>query len=79
MNLDGVALINLIMCIGFSVDYSAHICYHYMSVEDKSPDAKIAASLFALGLPIIQGAISTILGVIGLALPPATSSSLSLR
>ena len=46
-----------------SVDYSAHICYHYMSVEEKSPDQKIAASLFALGLPIIQGAMSTVLGV----------------
>eukprot|EP00493_Phyllostaurus_siculus_P002796 UN02809 len=42
-----------------------------MSVEDKSPDAKISASLFALGLPIIQGAISTILGVIGLAFAPS--------
>merc|ERR1712223_1775697 len=71
VNLDGVALINLIMCIGFSVDYSAHICYHYMSVEDRSPDKKISASLFALGLPIIQGAISTILGVVGLAFAPS--------
>ena len=71
VNLDGVALINLIMCIGFSVDYSAHICYHYMSVEDRSPDKKISASLYALGLPIIQGAISTILGVIGLAFAPS--------
>ena len=71
VNLDGVALINLIMCIGFSVDYSAHICYHYMSVEDKSPDQKISASLFALGLPIIQGAMSTVLGVIGLAFAPS--------
>ena len=71
VNLDGVALINLIMCIGFSVDYSAHICYHYMSVEDREPEKKIASSLFALGLPIIQGAISTVLGVVGLAFAPS--------
>ena len=31
VRLDGVALINLIMCIGFSVDFSAHICYHYLT------------------------------------------------
>jgi hypothetical protein len=67
VNLDGIALINLIMCIGFSVDFSAHICYHYMSEEGKAPEERIAASLYALGLPIIQGAVSTILGVVGLA------------
>merc|ERR1719471_694902 len=50
VNLDGVALINLIMCIGFSVDYSAHICYHYMSVEDREPEKKISSSLFGLVL-----------------------------
>ena len=55
VNLDGIALINLIMCIGFSVDFSAHICYHYMSEEGKSPEERISASLYALGLPIIQG------------------------
>ena len=75
INLDGVALINLIMCIGFSVDFSAHICYHYMSAEAEDiggtpilhSSTRIRASLYALGLPIIQGATSTILGVFGLA------------
>lgn len=71
VNLDGIALINLIMCIGFSVDFSAHICYHYMSEEGKSPEERISASLYALGLPIIQGAVSTILGVFGLAFAPS--------
>jgi len=69
INLDGVALINLIMCIGFSVDFSAHICYHYMTAEaeEGGSSTRIRASLYALGLPIIQGAASTILGVFGLA------------
>merc|ERR1712038_255048 len=76
INLDEVALINLIMCIGFSVDFSAHICYHYMTCSDSDSGVKgqsmsgndrIRASLYALGLPIAQGALSTILGVFGLA------------
>ena len=71
VNLDGVALINLIMCIGFSVDFSAHICYHYMSEDDKTPEERISASLYALGMPIVQGACSTILGVVGLAFAPS--------
>ncbi len=59
------------MCIGFSVDFSAHICYHYLAEEGHRPSERIRASLYALGLPIIQGAVSTILGVIGLAFAPS--------
>ena len=73
-----VALINLIMCIGFSVDFSAHICYHYLTAgsEDdigplSGPADRIKASLYALGIPILQGATSTILGVCGLAFAPS--------
>ena len=78
VRLDGVALINLIMCIGFSVDFSAHICYHYLTAgsEDQlalnhSSKNRIKASLYALGIPIVQGATSTILGVCGLAFAPS--------
>eukprot|EP00096_Caligus_rogercresseyi_P015993 TRINITY_DN8504_c0_g1_i1.p1 TRINITY_DN8504_c0_g1~~TRINITY_DN8504_c0_g1_i1.p1 ORF type:complete len:352 (-),score=94.27 TRINITY_DN8504_c0_g1_i1:168-1223(-) len=72
VRLDGVALINLIMCIGFSVDFSAHICYHYITdTESSSPDERIRSSLYGLGLPIVQGATSTILGVLGLAFAPS--------
>ena len=40
INLDGVALINLIMCIGFSVDFSAHICYHYITCNESDLPGK---------------------------------------
>ncbi|CAH1990145.1 unnamed protein product [Acanthoscelides obtectus] len=68
INLDSISMINLIMCIGFSVDYTAHICYAYMSSKAKTPDEKVKESLYALGLPIFQGSISTILGMIALLL-----------
>ena len=60
VRLDGVALINLIMCIGFSVDFSAHICYHYLTASTDlditmTPEERIKASLHALGIPILQG------------------------
>ena len=71
ISLDGVALINLIMCIGFSVDFSAHICYHYIACEESEVGNRVRASLYALGLPIVQGAVSTILGVFGLAFAPS--------
>ena len=61
-------MINLIMCIGFSVDYTAHICYAYMSSKGSTPEDRVKESLYALGLPIVQGASSTILAVISLVL-----------
>lgn len=71
VRLDSISMINLIMCIGFSVDFSAHISYHFMSQTNMSMEDRVCDSLYALGLPISQGAISTILGVIGLALAPS--------
>ncbi|KAK9889583.1 hypothetical protein WA026_006958, partial [Henosepilachna vigintioctopunctata] len=68
VNLDSISMINLIMCIGFSVDFTAHICYAYMSSKAKSPDQRVRECLFALGLPILQGSISTILGMMALIL-----------
>ncbi|XP_063921586.1 patched domain-containing protein 3 [Zophobas morio] len=68
VNLDSISMINLIMCIGFSVDFTAHICYAYMSSSAKTPDERVKECLYALGLPIFQGSVSTILGMIALLL-----------
>lgn len=68
INLDSVSMINLIMCIGFSVDFTAHICYAYMASSAKRPKDKMSECLYSLGLPICQGSFSTILGVIALLL-----------
>ncbi|XP_030763532.1 patched domain-containing protein 3 isoform X2 [Sitophilus oryzae] len=68
VNLDSISMINLIMCIGFSVDFTAHICYAYMSSPAKKAKDKMSEALYALGLPIFQGSVSTILGMIALIL-----------
>ncbi|XP_033320041.1 patched domain-containing protein 3 isoform X2 [Bombus bifarius] len=68
VNLDSISMINLIMCIGFSVDFTAHICYAYMSSKQKTAEDRVKESLYSLGLPIVQGATSTILGLIALVL-----------
>ncbi len=63
--LDSISMVNLIMCIGFSVDFSAHISYHFAKTKS------ISQSLYAVGVPIIEGALSTVIGVIGLAITPS--------
>lgn len=68
VNLDSISMINLIMCIGFSVDFTAHICYTYMSSKARTPDERVREALYGLGMPIVQGSVSTILGVVALLL-----------
>ena len=71
VNLDCISMINLIMCIGFSVDFSAHISYAYLSGRGLSADDRLREALHSLGLPILQGGVSTILAVGTLALAPS--------
>ncbi|XP_069787931.1 patched domain-containing protein 3-like [Narcine bancroftii] len=67
VNLDSISMINLVICIGFSVDFSAHISYAFVSHGKESCNDRAIIALHALGYPIIQGALSTILGVVVLA------------
>ncbi|XP_048418232.2 patched domain-containing protein 3-like [Stegostoma tigrinum] len=67
VNLDSISMINLVICIGFSVDFSAHISYAFVSSDSESANERSVDALYSLGYPIIQGALSTILGVIVLA------------
>ncbi|XP_077127944.1 patched domain-containing protein 3-like [Ranitomeya variabilis] len=66
VNLDSISMINLVICIGFSVDFSAHITYAYVSNQKSNVNDKMIDALHSLGYPIVQGAVSTILGVVAL-------------
>ncbi|MBN3288002.1 PTHD3 protein, partial [Polyodon spathula] len=67
VNLDSISMINLVICIGFSVDFSAHISYAFVSNSKRDVNEKAVDALYTLGYPIVQGAVSTILGVVVLA------------
>ncbi|KAL2085325.1 hypothetical protein ACEWY4_018645 [Coilia grayii] len=64
VNLDSISMINLVICIGFSVDFSAHISYAFVSSEKRTANEKAIDAIYNLGYPIIQGAVSTIAGVV---------------
>ncbi|XP_075443767.1 patched domain-containing protein 3-like [Ascaphus truei] len=66
VNLDSISMINLIICIGFSVDFSAHIAYAYVSNKKPNANERVIDALRSLGYPIFQGALSTILGIVAL-------------
>ena len=74
--LDGITLINLIMCIGFSVDFSAHFCYsfiehrHTVGLEQSQV---VERTMLCVYKPVLQGALSTLLGVMGMLYAPSYS------
>ncbi|XP_071340804.1 patched domain-containing protein 3-like [Trachinotus anak] len=63
VSLDSISMIIFTVCIGFTVDFSAHMSYAFVSSKKQSPDDKAVDALSNLGYPILQGALSTILGV----------------
>ncbi|XP_015275368.1 PREDICTED: patched domain-containing protein 3-like [Gekko japonicus] len=70
VNLDSISMINLVICIGFSVDFSAHISYAFVSSEKPTMNDKAVDALYHLGYPVVQGAVSTIVGILVLSIAP---------
>ena len=63
VSLDSISMINLVMCVGFSVDFAAHFSYHYVVSSDPDPRERVRDAMGCLGTPVVQAALSTILGV----------------
>ena len=55
VSLNGVSMINLVMAIGFAVDYSAHIAHAYVMSEKESPNERVIDSLSKLGASVFMG------------------------
>lgn len=63
IQLDSIFMIIFTVCIGFTVDFSAHMSYAFASSKKSCPNDRAVDALASLGYPILQGAFSTILGV----------------
>ncbi|XP_072364514.1 patched domain-containing protein 3-like [Scyliorhinus torazame] len=68
VNLDSISMINLVICIGFSVDFTAHISYAFVSNDKTDANERAIDALYTLGYPILQGALSTIMGIVVLSM-----------
>uniref|UniRef100_A0A8C0WA01 Patched domain-containing protein 3 n=1 Tax=Castor canadensis TaxID=51338 RepID=A0A8C0WA01_CASCN len=71
VNLDSISMINLVICIGFSFDFSAHISYAFVSSSKDTVNKRSVEALYMLGYPVLQSAISTIIGVFALSVAKA--------
>jgi len=75
-DLDPTSLAFVLMTIGFSVYYTARVCYCYQ-VADRSLSSreKMRRTMETVGWPVLQGAIATILAI----LPPTLYHCYMLR
>uniref|UniRef100_A0A0K0D182 SSD domain-containing protein n=1 Tax=Angiostrongylus cantonensis TaxID=6313 RepID=A0A0K0D182_ANGCA len=53
-NTDAISMITIIMSVGFSVDYSAHITYGYVISKEVDPRERVRDALGGLGWPVVQ-------------------------
>ncbi|XP_045201241.2 patched domain-containing protein 3-like [Mercenaria mercenaria] len=62
--LSAITMINIIMSIGFSVDFTAHICHGYMISNGATRDIRVKQAIDKTGAPIFHGAVSSLLGIL---------------
>ncbi|XP_022089525.1 patched domain-containing protein 3-like isoform X2 [Acanthaster planci] len=70
VNLNPVSMVNIILCIGFSVDFSAHITYGFVIAPKEDTNSRAVYALHSLGMAILQGALSSIISISALSTAP---------
>lgn len=68
IDLDPISMTTLLMAIGFSVDFVAHITWHYYKGDFHSKRARIRHALAGIAWPMFQAGTSTMLAITVLAL-----------
>uniref|UniRef100_A0A2P2I6N8 Niemann-Pick C1 protein-like n=1 Tax=Hirondellea gigas TaxID=1518452 RepID=A0A2P2I6N8_9CRUS len=66
LTIDTVSCINLVLCIGLCVDYSAHIGLHFLQVNG-SRNERVRLTLKEMAPAVVNGAFSTFLSFLFLA------------
>jgi len=55
VSLNSISMINLVMAIGFSVDYSAHIALAFLKSNEETSDGRVVDSLKSVGVSVAMG------------------------
>jgi len=62
--LNTVTAINLLISIGLSVDYSAHIAHSFMMSDGVNRDERVRKALQHIGVSVFNGGISTFIAIL---------------
>uniref|UniRef100_A0AC35UIK1 Ras-GAP domain-containing protein n=1 Tax=Rhabditophanes sp. KR3021 TaxID=114890 RepID=A0AC35UIK1_9BILA len=71
--LDPGFVVTLFMAIGLSIDYSSHVAYKIYRTVNRNPDKRISEALGAIGWPVVQAGVSTIISVLSMGLVNSNS------
>ena len=65
--LSAITTVQIILSVGFCVDFTVHISHAFMTATGKNRNERVAAALEKVGVPILNGGLSSILGILMLA------------
>lgn len=65
--LSAITTVQIILSVGFCVDFTVHISHAFMTATGKNRNERVMSALEKVGIPILNGAISSILGILMLA------------
>lgn len=72
LSLNTVTMVNLIMSVGFSVDFCAHIAHHFAASKITNLKDKTTETWASMAFPVLQAGLSTMLGTMFLAFSNST-------
>ena len=64
LSLSSITMIHVIMSIGFSIDFAAHISHAFMISSGSSRNERVKESIDKTAAPIFHGAVSSLLGIV---------------
>lgn len=63
VSLNSISMINLVMAIGFAVDYSAHVAHAFVVAPGSSVEKRVIDALTHVGASVLLGGASTLVGI----------------
>lgn len=63
VSLNSISMINLVMAIGFAVDYSAHVAHAFVKSQDRLADDRVTHAVTHVGASVLLGGASTLIGI----------------
>ncbi|CAG9532728.1 unnamed protein product [Cercopithifilaria johnstoni] len=63
VRLDFVSMITIVMSVGFCIDFASHLAFNFSKDDGIGSSERMRNALYNVGVPIIQSASSTIIGV----------------